>query len=85
MAGISEKEKTSLRQYRARNFQVKVEKQHYQWLYDDEVSIDITHNGSQWHGMTLNAMETVKVFEKLHKYLVNHFSYKKDLTLKKGG
>lgn len=59
------------REYRAKDFDVKVEKlnKRDQWLYDDELSIQTTHNGRQWTNITVTPEEANRLMAKLSEYL----------------
>ena len=61
MTGISNSDKASLRKHRQENFEVKVALMDDQFLFNDEMSIDMTFNGHQWRCFQLTPEEADKL------------------------
>lgn len=53
-----------MRKYREEKFMVEVGKSHRE-MYEDEIALSVTHNGSQWTSITLLPKELIEVVRKL--------------------
>lgn len=61
--------KEQARDFRKKHFAVKVYRLEQQYLFDDEMTVDVTHNGRQWMHIQCNTEELLEVYEQIKEYL----------------